>query len=101
MQFGDEFEYDFTTYGQDASVAYQNIGIIICKVNSTYYGCDDSDRFIYTRGATSGTISVAVGDLYNDETGEEGDTIYAYVHPYWCPTCTAVSYTHLTLPTKA
>ena len=74
--------YDFITYGQDGSVAYQNIGIIICKVQSSYYGCSSDDRYLYTRGGKSGTVTVDASS-----TG-----VFAYVHPYGSESDTASAY---------
>jgi len=71
LAVGDEFQYAFTTYGQDGEEGYQNIGLILCKVKvDTYFDCADEDRYLYTRGSSSGTDHV------------EGNGVYAYVYPY-------------------
>jgi len=71
LAVGDEFQYAFTTYGQDGEEGYQNIGLILCmnKVD-TYFDCADEDRYLYIRGSSFGTDHV------------EGHGVYAYVYPY-------------------
>lgn len=77
---GQEVSYAFVTYGQDGSEGYQNIGIKLCKVQSSYFGCQGDDKYLYGRGGESGTVTVS------------GTGVYAYVYPYGDETDTDSAY---------